>query len=114
MVKLIIQQQKNPPGTATTKSTVCLVKVLEFFLMHPILVLVLGILGFLEKGAAPLVGQIGWRELGSWVFFSCFSHSSWSYGLSITSGSSGMVSPVNWLVSSIWFLLSTGCNWDLR
>jgi hypothetical protein len=32
----------------------------------------------------------------------------WSYGLSIKSESSEVVSPGDWLVSSIWFLLSTG------
>jgi hypothetical protein len=34
------KRKKNTPGIATTKSSVCLVKVLEFFLRCPILVLV--------------------------------------------------------------------------
>jgi hypothetical protein len=37
------------------------------------------------------------------VFF-CFP---WSHGPSVKSGSSDVVSPGNWVVSSIWFLLST-------
>jgi hypothetical protein len=67
MVKLTTQEKKT--GTAT-KSSVCLVRVLDLFLWCPILVLVLGVLGFVEKGAAPLVGQLGgddWR-----VFFFSF------------------------------------------
>jgi hypothetical protein len=42
----------------------------------------------------------GWR-----IFSPCFS---WSYGPSLTSWSSGVASPDGWLVSSIWFLPSTG------
>jgi hypothetical protein len=45
-------------GTATTKISVCLVKVLALFLWHPILVLTLGILGFVGKSSAPLVRQL--------------------------------------------------------
>jgi hypothetical protein len=60
LVKLIIQKKKKEkeetPCKAVTKSLVCLVKVLELFLWCPILVLVLGILGFVGKCAAPLLG----------------------------------------------------------
>jgi hypothetical protein len=55
MVKLIIQKRKEA-GTATTQSSVCLVKVMELFVWLLILVLVLSILGFEGKGAAPLDG----------------------------------------------------------
>jgi hypothetical protein len=55
------------PGTATTKSSVCLVKVLDLFLWHLILVLALGILGFVGKGAVPLVGQLVGG--GGWTVF---------------------------------------------
>jgi hypothetical protein len=51
MLKLIIQKT----GKVTTKISVCSVKVLDLFLWYPILVLVLGILGFVVKGASPLV-----------------------------------------------------------
>jgi hypothetical protein len=56
------------------------------------------------EGAAPLVGQ---HQEVSWscFFFSCFP---WSDGLSVTSRSSEVVLQNDWLVSSIWFLLSTG------
>jgi hypothetical protein len=74
MVKLIIQKKKE--GTATTKSSVCLVKFLDLFLQHPILLLVFGILGFLGKGAAPLVRQLGVEMAGGFCpfffFFSAF------------------------------------------
>jgi hypothetical protein len=53
-----------------------------------------------EKGAVPLVRQLGRR----WLFLSI----PWSYELSITSRSSELVSPNDYLVSSIWFLLFTG------
>jgi hypothetical protein len=46
-------------------------------------------------------GGDSWR-----IFFSLFLP--WSYGPSITSRSSDVVSPNDWFVSSIWFLLSTG------
>jgi hypothetical protein len=49
MIKFIIQKEKKTAGIATTESSVCLVKVLELFLWHPILILALGILGFVEK-----------------------------------------------------------------
>jgi hypothetical protein len=35
MLKLIIQKDKKTPDTATTKRSVCLVKILELFLKHP-------------------------------------------------------------------------------
>jgi hypothetical protein len=68
--------------TTTTKSVVSLAKVLDLFLWHPILVLVLmtggysvslclltvGILGYVGKSAAPLVGQLA-GELAGTVFF---------------------------------------------
>jgi hypothetical protein len=66
MVKLIIQKT----GTATTKSSVTSVKVLDLFIWHLILVLALVILCFVGKGAAPLVRQLGWRLLeGFWFWF---------------------------------------------
>jgi hypothetical protein len=42
---------------------------------------------------------------GGIFFFSCFPY---SYGSSVTSRTSDVVSPGDWLVSGIWFLLSTG------
>jgi hypothetical protein len=95
MVKLIIQE-KRKIGTATKKSSVCSVKVLDLFLWCPILVLVLGILDFVGKGATPLDRQFGF-----------FSHFSWSYGPSVTRRRSEVVSPGDWVVNRIWFLLST-------
>jgi hypothetical protein len=41
-----------------------LVKVLELFLWCPILVLVLGILDFVGKGAAPVIRQLGVEMAG--------------------------------------------------
>jgi hypothetical protein len=41
-----------------------LVKFLDLLLWHPVLIFVLGILGFVEKGAVPLVRQLGKR----WLF----------------------------------------------
>jgi hypothetical protein len=60
-------------------------------------------LGFVGKGAAPLVRQLGVEIAGRFFFF-CFP---WFYGLLVESGSPEVVSPGDWLVSSIWFLLST-------
>jgi hypothetical protein len=96
------------------KVTVSSVKVLYLFLWHSILLLVLnnwvlvplslhkvGILGYVGKDAAPL-----WESLGKScleVFFPCFP---WSYGSSVTSGSCEVSHQTN--VSSIGFLLSTG------
>jgi hypothetical protein len=64
MIKLIIQKKKRkkkPTSIATSKSSVCFIKVLELFLWHPILVLVLGIPGFVGKHAALLLDTLGWR-----------------------------------------------------
>jgi hypothetical protein len=70
MIKLIIPKRgkKKPKHN---KISVCLAKVLDLFLWHPFLVLVLGILGFVGKGAAPVVGQLGRGERGG-DFFPCF------------------------------------------
>jgi hypothetical protein len=84
--KIIIEKlilQKNPD--TTTKCTDYPVKFLDLLVWHPVLILVLGILGFVGKGAVPLVRQLGKR----WLFFSI----PWSYDLSITSRSSELVSP---------------------
>jgi hypothetical protein len=102
MIKLIIQKKKTP-GTA--KSSVCLVRILDLFYWHPIMVLALGILGFVRKGAAPLVGQLGVEMAKEFVsFFLLFL----VFGPFVTSSSSGVVSPGDWLVSSVCFLLSKG------
>jgi hypothetical protein len=85
------------------KISVCMAKVLDLFLWHPFLVFVLGILDFLRKDAAPLAGQLG-GEVAGGVFF----HFPWSYGPSVTSGSCEVVSSDDQLMSSNWFLLSTG------
>jgi hypothetical protein len=53
-------------GTATTKSSVCSVKVLDLFLWCPILVLALSILGLGGRALALLLDSLGWRWL---VFF---------------------------------------------
>jgi hypothetical protein len=72
--------------------------------LHPVLVLVLGILGFVGKGAAPLVEQLGVEMAGG--FFSFLL--SWFYGPTAASWSPDVVSLGDWLVSSIWLLLFTG------
>jgi hypothetical protein len=66
MVKLIIQKKKErkTPGKATTKSSVCLLKVLDLLLCYPILIWALSILGFVQKGTAPLVGLLGVEMAG--------------------------------------------------
>jgi hypothetical protein len=47
--------------------------------------------------------------MARWFFsFFFFPHFPWFYGLSIASGSPEMVLPGDWVVSSIWLLLSTG------
>jgi hypothetical protein len=81
MMKLIIQKTNNQktPGTAITKSSVCLVNVLELFLWCPVLVLMLGFLGFLGKGAAPFVRQLGVETAGRF-FLSLFF---WFFPLSL-------------------------------
>jgi hypothetical protein len=59
MVKLIIQKNLVQQQQ----------KVLELFLWLPILVLALGILGFVGKGAGPLIVQLREGEDGWRVFF---------------------------------------------
>jgi hypothetical protein len=77
-----------------------LAEVLNLFLWCLVLVLVLDILDYVEKGAAPLLGQLG-GGMQLKGFCPCFP---WSYGPSIRSGSSEVVSSEG----SIWFLLSIG------
>jgi hypothetical protein len=48
-----------------------LIKVLDLFLWHLILVLAFGVLGFVVKGAAPLIKQLGIEMAGG--FFPYFS-----------------------------------------
>jgi hypothetical protein len=50
-----------------------------------ILILVLGILGFVEKGAAPLVRQLGVEMAGECFSFLFSPDFPWSYGPSIVS-----------------------------
>jgi hypothetical protein len=69
---------------------------------------VLGILGFVGKGPAPLVGQFGVELAGEFFLSFLFCCFPWSYGPSTASGSPEVVSPGDWLVSSIWFFQSTG------
>jgi hypothetical protein len=110
IVKLIILNSKTKQKTKIKKPSynnkilVILAKVLDLFLWCPILVWELGILGFVEKGAAPLAGQLE-VEMAEGFSFPCFP---WPYGPSITSRNSEVVSSDGWLVSSIWFLPSTG------
>jgi hypothetical protein len=62
MVKLMIKTHTHTHTKSSTtipKCSVCSAKVLDLFLWHPILVLALGILVFVGKGDAPLVGQLG-------------------------------------------------------
>jgi hypothetical protein len=92
---------RKTTAITTTKSLVCSVKVLDLFFCHPILVFALG-LGFVGKGVVPLVRQLDFFVLLVFFLTSLF------YGLSITCGSSEVVLPNDWFVSSIWFLLSTG------
>jgi hypothetical protein len=56
------------PGTTTAERSVCSAKVLDLFLRCPILLLVLGILGFGRVHAAPLVRELG-GEIAGGVFF---------------------------------------------
>jgi hypothetical protein len=73
-VKLIVQI-KNKTGTATTKSSLCSVKVLHLFLLHSILVLVVGILdsGLCGEGCS----LVRWLE-GIFFFFVPLSLVLWS------------------------------------
>jgi hypothetical protein len=66
MAKLIIQGKKT--GTKTA-SSVCSAKVLDLFFWCPILVLALGILGFVGKGAAPIVGSLQGRQVEFFFFY---------------------------------------------
>jgi hypothetical protein len=66
MVRLTIQ--KKSKGT-TTKSLVCL----DLLFWHPTLVLMLGILGFVKKGAAYLIRQLGVEMAGCFILFFFFS-----------------------------------------
>jgi hypothetical protein len=65
-VRLIIQGEKK--GTTGTKSLVCLVKALDLFLWHPILILAFGILGFVGKDDAPLARQLGVEKAEGFFF----------------------------------------------
>jgi hypothetical protein len=50
------KERKTPATTiTTTKSSVSLAKVLDLFLWHPVLVLVLSILGFVVGKVLPLL-----------------------------------------------------------
>jgi hypothetical protein len=73
MLKFIVQnrtkrEKKKTPGTATTKSSVCLLKVLELFLWLPFLILEVGILGIVGKCAAPLFRQLSVDTAGDFFF----------------------------------------------
>jgi hypothetical protein len=70
MEKLIIKKKKKA-NRYHNKSLVCSVNVLDLSLWCPILALVLSVLGFVGKGASPLVRKLGVGE--SWrIFFSAF------------------------------------------
>jgi protein-S-isoprenylcysteine O-methyltransferase Ste14 len=109
MVKLIIQKKKErkTPGKATTKSSVCLLKFCSYSF---------GVQswyyswysGLHGKGCCLLLDSVGWRWLEVFSFLFFFFQLSLSYGPSITNRNSDVVSPGDWVVSSIWFLLSTG------
>jgi hypothetical protein len=58
-----MKKNRKKKSHKTTKSSVSLVKVVDLLLWHPVLVLVLGILGYVRKGAAPLLRQL-WRVQG--------------------------------------------------
>jgi hypothetical protein len=62
--------------------------------------------GLCGEGCAHLIRQPGETAEGFlFLFFPCFP---WSYGSSVTNGSSQVVSSDSWLGSSICFFLSTG------
>jgi hypothetical protein len=94
----------------TTKSSVCWVKVIDLFFWHPIRVLALGILNFVGKGAAPLIGQLSGEMAGGFFFLLslvlgaiCYKWEPWS-------------SLTRWLACEQYFVPSShwaGCNWDL-
>jgi hypothetical protein len=54
-----VNNMKKKTGTIRTKSSVSSVRVLDLFLWHPVLVLALCVLGFVEKSAAPLPDSLG-------------------------------------------------------
>jgi hypothetical protein len=62
--------KKSP--TTTTKSSVNSTKVLDLFLWHSILVLVLGILGYVGKGAALCIRQLEVGETAQGFFSPAF------------------------------------------
>jgi hypothetical protein len=70
MVKLRIQRRKVK-AKVQQQTSVCSAKVLDLFLWCPILVLVVGILGFVGEGADPLVGQLVGKMAGG-IFFPAF------------------------------------------
>jgi hypothetical protein len=65
MVKLIIQKNKNPKARYNNnKKFSLLIQSSGLFLWSPF-----GILGFVVKGAAPLVRKLGRRWLEGFFFF---------------------------------------------
>jgi hypothetical protein len=62
MVELIRQKKKTQ--VSNKKSLVCLVRVLDLLFWCPILVLALGILGFVGKGVVLAVRQLGVEKAG--------------------------------------------------
>jgi hypothetical protein len=110
MVKFIIQKKKHISYSNNKKFNL-LSKSSELILWCPVLVLVLDILGFVGKVAAPLVGQLIVEMAGGFFlffYFLLFFHFPCSFGPSVTNRNSDVVLPGGWLVSSIWFLLSIG------
>jgi hypothetical protein len=63
--------------------------------------------GLCGEGYCPFC-QIIWGGDDWKRFFFYFFYFPWSYGPSVTSKSSEVISPGDWLVSSIWFFLSMG------
>jgi hypothetical protein len=102
-------------ATTIIKTMVNSTKVLDLFLWSPLLVLALMTGGFsmpslLKVGIWAMEGKVlpllSDSLEGSWLE-GFFPHFPWSYGPSVTSRSSVVVSPDGWLVSSTWFLLPT-------
>jgi hypothetical protein len=100
MIKLIILKEKI--GTTTTKkSSVSSAKVLDLFFWYWH-----WYSGLCGDECCPPCQTAGVGEtVKEFLFFPCFP---WSYGPCDTSRSSEVVLSDSWLVSSIWFLLSTG------
>jgi hypothetical protein len=69
----------------------------------PLPVLKVGILCY-ERGRVLPSSWTAWGELAGGFF----PHFFWTYGPSVTRGSSEVVSPDSWLVSNIWFLCPQG------